>query len=344
MSNPRFASDNAAGVHPAVLEALDAANRGPALAYGHDAVTERAASSVRRAFGGKADVLFVWGGTAANVLGLRTVVDSHHVIYCGEQSHLWSDECAAPENYLGCKLQPVPTTHAKLTPDLVRAAIQSGPGVHHAQPRALSIAQATEAGTVYSIAELGELAQLCRERGLLFHVDGARLANAAAALQTDLREVTADVGVDLVSFGGTKNGLMGAEAVVYLTPGIVGAAEFHRKQGMQLASKMRFVAAQFEALFTNDLWRENAVRANAAARRLEAGAAKVPQVEIVHPVDANAVFARIPRQTLKRLGERFIFHVWSDHPQRPTVRWMTAFDTTDAEVDEFLAALGEATG
>lgn len=339
MSNPRFASDNAAGVHPAVLEALAAANRGPVLAYGHDAITERAVAAVRRELGEQAEVLFVWGGTAANVVGLRAVVDSFHAVLCGEQSHLWSDECAAPEKFLGCKLQPLPTRNGKVNADAIPPHLSGAGFVHHAQPRVLSVAQCTEVGTVYSAAELRALADLCHAHGLLFHIDGARLANAAAHLNVELRAISTAVGVDVLSLGGTKNGLLGAEAVVFLRPGLAPAAAFHRKQAMQLASKMRFVAVQIEALLTDGLWRDNARRANAMARRLADGAAREAHVELAYPVEANAVFARLPRATLERLRERFAFHVWREHPERPLVRWMTAFDTTEADVDEFLSAL-----
>jgi len=339
MNDPRFASDNAAGVHPAVLQALADANRGAALAYGHDAITERAVAAVRRELGEQAEVLFVWGGTAANVVGLRAVVDSFHAVLCGEQSHLWSDECAAPEKFLGCKLQPLPTCDGKVRPDDVLACLGNKGVVHHAQPRVVSIAQSTEVGTVYSVAELRALAEVCRQNDLLLHVDGARLANAAVHLNVDLRAVSTDVGVDVLSLGGTKNGLLGAEAVVFLRPELAPAAQFHRKQSMQLASKMRFVAAQVEALLTDGLWRDNARRANAMAQRLAAGAAREGQVEVAYPVEGNAVFARLPRATLVRLRDRFAFHVWRDDPQRPLVRWMTAFDTSEADVAEFLAAL-----
>lgn len=340
--NPRFASDNAAGVHPAVLDALARANQGSALAYGHDASTERAVAAVRRELGERAEVLFVWGGTAANVVGLRAVVDSYHAVLCGDLSHLWSDECAAPEKFLGCKLQPVRTRNGKIEPSDVRAHLNGAGVVHHAQPRVLSIAQATELGTVYTVDELRSLSALCREHDLLFHVDGARLANAATHLNVELRTITSDVGVDVLSLGGTKNGLMGAEAVVFLRAGLAPAAAFHRKQGMQLASKMRFVAVQIETLLAERLWRDNARQANAMAQRLANGAVNLPQVELAYRVEANAVFVHLPRTTMDRLREHFVFHVWTEHPERPVVRWMTAFDTDESEVDDFLVALAKA--
>lgn len=339
LPDPRFASDNAAGIHPAVLDALARANHGPALAYGHDPITERAVTAVRRELGEQAEVLFVWGGTAANVVGLRAVVDSYHAVLCGDHSHLWSDECAAPEKFLGCKLQPVQTCNGKIEPAEARACSYGAGVVHHAQARVLSVTQATESGTVYTVDELRALAAFCREHDLLFHVDGARLANAAAHLNVELRSLTTDVGVDVLSLGGTKNGLMGAEAVVFLRPELAQAAAFHRKQSMQLASKMRFVAVQIETLLSGGLWRDNARRANAMAQRLAAGAAEISGVELAYPVEGNAVFVSLPRRSMDRLRRRYVFHVWTEHPERPIVRWMTAFNTEESEVDDFLAAL-----
>lgn len=342
MSNPRFASDNAAGAHPAVIDALARANVGAVLAYGHDPFTAGAVDAVRRHLGDQAEVFLVWGGTAANVLALRAVVDSHQAVLCADRAHLWSDECGAPEKFLGCKLLPVPTRGGKIDPDAVLQHLRGRGVVHHAQPRVLSVSQSTELGTVYSTAELEALAQLCREQGLLLHVDGARLANAAAHLAVELREITVDAGVDVVSLGGTKNGLIGAEVVAFLRPGLAGAAEFHRKQAMQLASKMRFIAAQVETLFSDDLWRTNAAHANAMARRLSDGAAAVAGVEIAYPVESNAVLARLPRSTIERLQQSYVFHVWEEHPERPIVRWMASFDTSEAEVEAFVAKLEQA--
>jgi threonine aldolase len=344
MSNPRFASDNAAGAHPAVLDALARVNVGTALAYGHDPYTAGAVDAVRRHLGEQAEVFLVWGGTAANVLALRALVDSHQAVLCADRAHLWSDECGAPEKFLGCKLLPVPTRGGKIDPEAVVRHLQGRGVVHHAQPRVLSVSQSTELGTAYTPGELEALARLCREQDLLLHVDGARLANAAAHLEVELRAISVDAGVDVVSLGGTKNGLIGAEVVAFLRPGLAGAVGFHRKQGMQLASKMRFLAAQIEALFGADLWRTNAAHANAMARRLSDRAAAVAGVEIAYPVQSNAVLARLPRSAMERLRQSYVFHVWEEHPERPVVRWMAAFDTNEADVDAFLAKLEEAAG
>jgi threonine aldolase len=339
-----FTSDNAAGIHPEVLEAIARANRGRAVAYGEDEHTARAIACLRRHFGGQAEALLVWGGTAANVIALATAVEPWHSVVCGETAHLAVDECAAPERFLGCKLVPVPLAGGKLTPGAVEARLRGAGVVHSAQPRVLSISQASEVGTVYRADEVRALAELCHRRGLLLHVDGARLCAAAAHLGCSLAAITTEVGADLVSFGGTKCGLMGAEAVVLLRPELVRAAAFHRKQGMQLASKMRFLAVQLEALLAGDLWLRIARHANAMARRLADAIGGAADVEIVHPVETNAVFARLPAAAVEALQREFRFHVWEPDATRPMVRWMTAFDTSAAEVDRFAAAIDERAG
>lgn len=335
-----FTSDNAAGIHPEVLDAIVRANTGRAVAYGDDEHTTRAVAALRTHFGEAAEALIVWGGTAANVIGLASVTDPYHAVLCAEAAHLAVDECAAPERFLGGKLIPIPVHHGKVTPEAVRERIRGRGVVHHAQPRVLSIAQATEVGTVYTPDEVRALAELCHAHDLLLHVDGARLPVAAAHLGVTLRALIADPGVDLVSFGGTKCGLMGAEAVVLLRPKHARGARFHRKQGMQLASKMRFLAAQLEALLAGDLWLRIARHANAAARRLADGVRTLPHVELVHPVETNVVFARLPAASVDALhAQGFRFLVWEPAPARPVVRWMTAFDTTDDDVDRFVAAI-----
>ncbi len=338
-----FSSDNAAGIHPDVLAAITRANEGRAVGYGDDEHTARALACLRVEFGEQAEALLVWGGTAANVIGLRCVTEPYQAVLCAETAHLAVDECAAPERFLGGKLITLPVTNGKVSVAAVGAAIRGLGVVHAAQPRVLSIAQPTEVGTVYTVAELAALAELCHERGLLLHVDGARLPNAAAHLGLPLRALTTDAGVDLLSFGGTKNGLMGAEAIVLLRPEHARGARFHRKQGMQLASKMRFLAVQLEALLTDELWLRVARHANAAARRLADGVRELGHVELACPVETNAVFARLPAVAVASLhAAGFQFLVWSPDPVRPLVRWMTAFDTTDAEVDRFVAAIAAA--
>jgi threonine aldolase len=334
-----FASDNAAGVHPAILDAIAAANGGHALAYGHDRWTERAARQVSDALGGAADVLFVFGGSGANVVALGALVESHGAVLCAESSHLWRDECAAPERFLGCKLMPIPAADGKLTPDLVQARLRGFGVVHHAQPRAISVAQPTEWGTLYTAGELRALADLAHRHGMVLHVDGARLTNAAAALGVPLRALAADARVDVLSLGGTKAGLLAGEAVVWFGGEATGRAEYVRKQAMQLPSKLRYVAAQFEALLAGELWRTVATHANAMAARLGAAIADLPGVTLAQPVQTNVVFAGVPSDRIARLQrEAGYFHVWD--PDRAIVRLMTAWDTSPDDVDAFARAAG----
>jgi threonine aldolase len=338
-----FTSDNAAGIHPDVLAAIARANEGRAVAYGDDEVTARAVARLRDHFGAEADVLVVWGGTAANVIGLACVTAPYEAVLCAATAHVAVDECAAPERFLGGKLIEIPAVHGKLTADAVRARLHGFGVAHHAQPRVLGVAQPTEVGTVYRPEELRALAELCHAHGLLLHVVGARLPNAAAALDLPFAAFTRDVGVDLLSFGGTKNGLMGAEAVVLLHPEHARGAPYQRKQAMQLASKVRFLSAQLEALLEGDLWLRIARHANAAARRLADGVSGLPHVELVHPVETNAVFARLPRAAVDALhAQGYRFLEWEPDPARPVVRWMTAFDTADEDVDGFVAAIAAA--
>lgn len=333
-----FASDNIAGAHPAVMAAVIAANDGDAPAYGEDPHTGRAAEMVRAELGAAA-VYFVFGGTAANVLALHAVLRPWEAVICAESAHVNVDECGAPERLVGCKLLPVPSPDGKLRPADLDRFDPLGGIEHHVQPRVVSISQSTERGTVYTPDELRALADRCHGQGLLLHVDGARIANAAAALGCSLRTITADAGVDLMSLGGTKNGAMAAEAVVFFRPADAGSFRFVRKQGMQLASKMRFVAAQFEALFTDGLWRCNAEHANRMARRLAEQAAALPGVRLTQPVDANAVFAILPPRAIAPLQARHSFYLWDADANE--VRWMTSWSTRPEDVDAFIAALRE---
>jgi threonine aldolase len=334
-----FASDNNAGIHPDVLAAIVRANAGHTPAYGDDAFTRSAIRRVREHFGAGADVHFVFGGTGANVLALRALTRPHQAVICSDKAHIQVDECGAPEHFTGCKLLPASTHDGKLRPEDVARELHGVGDEHHVQPRVLAISQTTERGTVYTPREVRELADYAHAHGLVLHVDGARLANAAAALKTTLAAITTDAGVDALSLGGTKNGAMGAEAVVFLNGTQCPDFKFIRKQGMQLASKMRFIAVQIEALLTDDLWRRNAEHANAMAQRLARGLRSIPKIELSSPVEANAIFARVPREKLATLRERFFFYVWDDDTSE--VRWMTAFDTTEEDVDAFLAALRE---
>src|SRR6476661_7549838 len=281
-----FASDNNAGVHPEVLQAIAAANQGHAVGYGDDPCTEAAIRNFKKHFGQDIEVFIVFNGTAANCLSLKALTSTYHAVICAEAAHIYTDECGAPEKFTGCKLIPLPTREGKLTVEAVRQAYHGIGDQHHVQPRVISITQSTEVGTVYRLHEIRALADFAHERGMFLHVDGARIANAAATLGKSLRECTRDAGMDVLSFGATKNGGMGAEAVVFFNPDLAREFKFYRKQGMQLASKMRYLAAQFEALFKADLWLKNARHSNRMAQLLKRELSKVPPVKIAYPVEA----------------------------------------------------------
>ncbi|HSI80278.1 MAG TPA: aminotransferase class I/II-fold pyridoxal phosphate-dependent enzyme [Solirubrobacterales bacterium] len=345
--HPRgFASDNFAGAHPDVLDAIAAANDGHVPAYGDDPYTAAAERRLRDHFGDDTRPFLVFNGSAANVLSLIAVARPFEAVVCPETAHMNVDECGAPERIAGVKLYTVAAPGGKLTPALVDARLRSiriG-DQHAAQPRVVSISNATELGTVYAPAETRALAELAHERGMLLHVDGARLANAAACLDVPLRDLATDAGADVVSFGGTKNGLVLGEAVVFCDPALADGFEYVRKQSLQLASKMRFVAAQLDALLRDDLWRRNASHANAMAGRLAHAVKEIPGVRITERVESNAVFAIIPVAARERLlaawpGE-LPFHLWN--ADSGEVRWMTAWDTTEQDVDEFAAAIAAA--
>jgi threonine aldolase len=337
-----FASDNNAGVHAEMLEAIRRANEGHVVGYGDDPYTESAVAKFRLHFGEDVAVFFVFNGTAANVLSLQALTRPHHAVLCPELSHIYTDECGAPEKFTGCKLVPLPAPMGKLTVETVARAYHGIGDQHHVQPRVISITQATEMGTVYTAAEIEALARFAHEREMFLHVDGARISNAVAAQRLTLRRATRDLGVDVLSFGGTKNGLMGVEAVVFLRPELAREFLYVRKQGMQLASKMRYMAVQMEALLTNDLWRRNAEQSNRMARLLEEEVKKIPQVKIVYPVEANGVFAQIPREAIQKIQERYFFYVWSE--EESVVRWMCSFDTTEEDVRKFAEFVGEVVG
>jgi threonine aldolase len=328
-----FASDNNAGVHPEVLKAIAAANRGHAVGYGDDPYTQSVVQKFKQHFGSDTEVFFVFNGTAANCLGLKAVTNTYHAVICGEAAHIYTDECGAPEKFTGCKLIPVPVTNGKLTVEAVSNAYHGIDDPHHVQPRVISITQATEVGTVYQPAEIKALAKFAHERGMFLHMDGARIANAAATLGQTLRQATRDLGVDVLSFGGTKNGALGAEAVIFFDKKLGHDFLYLRKQGMQLASKMRFISAQFDALFTGDLWLRSAQHANRMARLLQKELAKIPGIKMVYKVEANGVFAKIPRSAIAKLQKRYFFYVWNE--EQSVVRWMCSFDTTEQDVKEF---------
>jgi threonine aldolase len=333
-----FGSDNHAGVHPAIMRALAAANAGDAIAYGDDPLTQEVTARLRAELGA-AEVFLVFGGTAANVLGMGLLLRPFEAVICAESAHLNGDECGAAERVLGSKLLTVPAPGGKLTPDLIATQLAGRGNSHRAQPRAVEIAQATEVGTCYTLDELRAISAFCRASDLLLYMDGARLANAAAYLGCTLAELAAHA--DVLSFGGTKNGAMGAEAVVVMNEPLAAAMPFQRMQLMQLASKMRFLAAQFGALLDDGLWLANAQHANAMARRLADGAAGLPGFRLAQPVEANGVFAALRREQVRALQRDWAFHVLAEGDEECIVRWMTAFDTPAADVDAFVAAIRE---
>ncbi len=335
-----FASDNNAGVHPGVLEAIARANHGHVVAYGDDPFTRSAIKKFEEHFGADVAVFFTFNGTGANVLSLQSLTRTFHSVLCSSYAHIYVDECGAPEKLTGCKLIPLPHHDGKITLDSVREAYHGVGDQHHSQPRVISITQATEMGTVYKPEEIQELARFAHEHDMFLHVDGARIANAAVSLGQNLRQATRDLGVDVMSFGGTKNGILGGEAVVFFRRELSHDFLFLRKQSMQLASKMRFIAAQFEALLSGDLWRKSAEHANQMARLLEKEVSRIPQVKVVWPVEANGVFAKVPKHAIERIRQQYFFYTWME--EESIVRWMCSFDTTEEDVKNFAGVVAQA--
>jgi len=337
LASKSFGSDNHAGIHPAVLAAVTAANSGDAVAYGDDEAT-RAAEAALRAASGAHQAYLVFNGTAANILALGLMLRPFEAVICAETSHLNTDECGAAERVLGCKLLPVSTPDGKLTPDLIATRLAGRGDEHRAQPRVVQIAEVTELGTCYSLEELRRIREFCQQHGLLIYLDGARIANAAAHLNCLLADIAANA--DVLSFGGTKNGAFGVEAVLVMTDRLATGGEFHRKQLMQLASKMRFLAAQVNALLADGLWLATARHANSMAQRLADAVSAVPGVRLAYPVQSNGVFAELDRGQAAQLQQDWTFYIWSELDNgRCIVRLMTAFDTSEEDVDQLVAAI-----
>lgn len=335
-----FGSDNHSGIHPQILEAIAAANADHVFAYGDDPLTEQVAQRFRELFGPQADPYLVFNGTGANVLALRTLTRSYNAVVCARTAHINVDECGAPEFQTGCKLLAVDTPDGKLTPELVATQLHGFGFQHHSQPGAVSISQPTELGTLYTVDEIRALAEQAHRHGLYLHVDGARFANAVAALGVSPRAMITDTGVDVLSFGGTKNGMMLGEAVVFLRPELSKNAMYERKQLMQLASKMRFVAAQFEAYLRDDLWLTLAAQSNAAAAYMASRIDGIPGMTLTQRVEVNGLFALMPRQAAEKLRENYYFYDWDE--SRGEVRWMCSFDTSREDIDGFVEALQQA--
>ena len=335
MNKRGFASDNNSGVHPCIMKALADANKGHCIAYGDDPYTAAAKEQFRKLFG-KCEVFFVFNGTGANVLSLQAMTQPFNAVICADTAHIHVDECGAPERFTGCKMLFNPTPDGKLRiPDIARHLHGIG-FEHHAQPRVVSITQATEMGTVYTVDELREIAAFAHDNGLLLHVDGARIANAAAYLGVSVREMIADTGVDVLSFGGAKNGMMYGEAVVVLNPALSVNFKYIRKQGMQLASKMRYISAQFGEYLKDDLWLENARHSNRMAQSL-CREAQALGIAVTQKVEANEVFAILPAQAIEELQREFFFYVWDE--SRNEVRWVCSWDTTEDDIERFAALL-----
>jgi len=329
-----FASDNNAGVHPKMIEAISAANEGHVVAYGADPFTDKAVKTFQKHFGRDVAVYFVFGGTGANVLGLQAVSQSYQAVICAETAHINVDECGAPEKFTGSKLLSVPTPDGKLKVELIEKFLHGVGFEHHVQPGVISISQATEMGTVYSKAELKKLAKFAHKNDMLLHVDGARISNAAVSLNANFEEITVDVGVDVLSFGGAKNGMMYGEAVVFFDRKRASDFKYIRKQGMHLPSKMRFISAQFDALLSGDLWKQNANHANKMARLLANELEQVPQIEITQKVESNGVFATLPAKYIEELQKEYFFYVWNEETSE--VRLMCSFDTTEEDIAQFI--------
>lgn len=335
-----FGSDNHAGVHPAVLKALEKVNPGYAIAYGDDEATAQAAALFKKIFGRESETFFVYNGTGANIVGLRSIMESFNSIICTDVAHLTVHECCGPESFIGCKLVPVPMPDGKLTVEAVESCLVGIGDPHMAQPKVISLTEATERGTVYTPGEITAMSKFAHEHDLFVQMDGARLCNAAASLNVGLNDLVGKAGVDMLSFGGTKNGMMFGEAVVFLNRKLSSCFPFFRKQGMQLDSKMRYIAAQFLAMLEGDLWLENARHANAMARRLAEGLRGIPGVKVTQPVEANMVFALLPEASIPRLQREFFFHRFDE--RRPEVRLVCSFQTRPEEIEGFIAAVRKA--
>lgn len=336
MKKISFASDNYAGIHPDILQAIIHANQGHAPAYGGDDYTANAIEKFRDHFDQDIEVFFVFNGTGANVTSLAAMNHSYQAIICAEKAHIQVDECGAPEKFLGSKLLLVPTNDGKLSSEQIKHHLNRVGDQHHVQPHAISISQSTEYGTVYTPAEIKSLADFAHDHNMLLHMDGARISNAVASLKLELKDVSKAVGVDILSFGGTKNGMMLGEAVVFFNRQLVTNFLFIRKQSMQLASKMRFISAQFQALLSHDLWRRNANHANQMAALFAEKLSQLPDITLTQKVQANAIFAKMPKQVILKLQEEFHFYTWNETTSE--VRLMTSFDTTEVEINKFIDA------
>jgi threonine aldolase len=334
-----FASDNNAGVHPLIMKALNDVNIGHTIAYGDDPYTEKAIQSLQNIFGPRSSAFLVFNGTAANVLGLSALTQPYHSIICAETAHINVDECGAPEKFTGCKLTSIQTTNGKLTAGEVKKQLHGFGFEHHSQPGIISVSQTTEMGTVYTPSEIKELADLAHNHNMKLHMDGARISNAAVSLNMNFHEFTTDTGLDILSFGGTKNGMMYGEAVIFFDSALATDFKYRRKQGMQLASKMRYIAAQFNAFLENDLWKSNASHANKMAWLLYEKIKNIKEITVTQEVQANGIFVILPEKIVSELQKEYFFYPWDE--SRSEYRWMTSFDTTEEDIVGFTGKLKE---
>jgi len=338
MSNIRgFASDNNAGVHPEILKALSEVNTGHTVGYGDDKYTAIARDKFKEVFGEDVEFYPVYNGTGANVVSIQTLIRPFNAVICTDVSHIYVDECGAPEKHSGAKLLPVKTKDGKLTMDLIKQHMHGFGFEHHSQPKMVSITQVSELGTVYTIDEIKAIADYVHSHDMYLHMDGARISNAAVSLGCTLKEMTFDAGVDVLSYGGTKNGMMFGEAVVFANAKLAENVKYIRKQSTQLHSKMRYTSAQFTALLSNELWKRNAEHSNKMAAKLAEKIAEIPQVKITQKVQANGVFCIVPPELIEPLQKEFFFYMWDE--SRNEVRWMTSFDTTEEDIDNFVKTI-----
>lgn len=334
-----FASDNNSGVHPLIMEAVMEANKDHAVGYGNDPWTIAATIKIKEVFGTKAEPYFVFNGTGANSVALQAVTRPFNSILCAETAHIFVDECGAPARMTGCSVVAIPTTDGKLTPELIKPRLHNFGVCHHSQPKVVYISQVSELGTVYTIEEVKAIADLLHSYDMYLHMDGARLANACAYLNCTMKQLTVDAGVDVLSFGGTKNGMMMGETVIAFHPEIAENLQYYRKQSAQLASKLRYLSAQFIPYLENNLWLENAMKANISALKLEEVLRRHPQIKFTQKVESNQLFFTIPKEAVDRLLEKYFFYMWNEEANE--ARLVTSWDTTGEDIATFEQSLDE---
>jgi threonine aldolase len=334
-----FASDNNSGVHPKFLKAMSEVNLGHEIGYGEDPYTDEAKAAFRKTFGEDTEVFFTFLGTGANVLGLNAMTNTFNSIICAETAHIFEDECGAVERFTGAKLIPIETDNGKLTVEKIRPHVKGVGFEHHSQPKVISITQVTEMGTVYTVDEIKAITNYAHQNNMFVHMDGARISNAAVSLNLPFKAFTKDAGIDVLSFGGTKNGMMYGEAVVFFNTGLTENFKYIRKQGMQLASKMRYISAQFTCFLENDFWKDLASHSNEMAQKLKKEVDKLDFVALSLPVEANGLFVKIPKQIANALQKKFFFYDWNEDEE--LYRWMCSWDTQEEDIDNFISALKE---